>query len=96
MAHHIIKQPNSNGTLFALWSTNVDNFVLVNATKEEIIEHQLRQYRLALEDDFQRQLNYPIANRGWEAKLETVKELHGTKQLNNLLKIVESKVCSYV
>ena len=35
MAHQIVKQPNG---LYAIWSTIVDSFVLIDATPDEIIE----------------------------------------------------------
>ena len=38
MAHHIILQPDG---LFALWSTIVDDFLMVDATAEEIIQQEL-------------------------------------------------------
>ena len=38
MSHEIIRQPNG---LFAVWSTIVDDFVMVDATPEDIIVDEL-------------------------------------------------------
>lgn len=45
MGHQIIKQPNGK---YALFSSNVDDFVYVNCTIDEIIEIQLEDYRKIL------------------------------------------------
>jgi uncharacterized protein (UPF0371 family) len=38
MGHQVIKEPNDSG-LLAVWSTVVDDFIIRNATREEIVEY---------------------------------------------------------
>lgn len=40
MGHQIIRQPNHK---FGIWSSIVDDFVLVNATREDIIQYYIKE-----------------------------------------------------
>ena len=51
MGHQIIKQPNG---LFAVWSTIVDNFILTDATPEELIEDEMKSRREDVEEQIQK------------------------------------------
>lgn len=42
MSHQIIKQPNGK---LAIWSSNVDDFLLLNATEEHIVEFYMEKER---------------------------------------------------
>lgn len=82
MAHQIIKQPNGN---FAIWSSVVDHFILVDATSEEMIEYYIKRET----EDITERVNKTVTqlNNGenpyyqfamdWEEALEQVKECHG-------------------
>ena len=51
MATRIVLQPNGK---FALWSTVVDNFVLIDATKEELVEDMVDRFRHQFAIDVER------------------------------------------
>ena len=40
MTHQIVKQPNG---LYAVWSTVVDDFILIDATPEDIIQDRIEE-----------------------------------------------------
>lgn len=48
MSHITIKQPDGN---WCIWSTVVDDFIVVDATREEIIDYKLEQEREKIERD---------------------------------------------
>lgn len=48
MSHVVAKQPNG---LFALWSTIVDDFIMVDATREEIIKFEIEKDKANLEKE---------------------------------------------
>lgn len=47
MSHVVAKQPNG---LFALWSTVIDDFILVDVTRERIIAYEVEQEREGQEE----------------------------------------------
>ena len=51
MGQQIIRQPNG---LYAVWSTVVDDFVLVNATPAEIIFDRVREATLRISDEVEK------------------------------------------
>ena len=51
MARMIIKQPNG---LYAIWSTVVDGFVMLDATPQDIIDDRVKDYREESEKDVKR------------------------------------------
>jgi hypothetical protein len=87
MAHQIIRQPNG---LYALWSTCVDNFTLLDATESEIVNELVSEYglvgfRQACTDDVRRKVAmledgkpaYHQFTRSFEECVATIRELHG-------------------
>lgn len=48
MARIIMKQPNNK---FAIWSTIVDNFIIKNGTKDDVISLCIEYYRKRYKDD---------------------------------------------
>lgn len=91
MSEQIIKQPNG---LYGLWSTIVDNFVLINATREELIAYRVEKSIKEIAESIDKalvELNaIPPVKRNftltWDEALKCVRELHGEKELTNLLK----------
>lgn len=80
MGWHIIKQPDGK---FALWSTIVDDFITLDATKEEITGYWLddtkRDTAAYLERVFSELENGTGPNKSydWEDCLDIRKEIHG-------------------
>ena len=80
MGHQIIKQPNG---LFAVWSTIVDDFVMVDATPEEIIEEEIK----ARSDNVEKEIRKIVKSwnengcyqhfMDWEEANEWRKTVHG-------------------
>ena len=85
MAHRIIKQPNGR---YALWSTNVDNFLLTDATPEEIIDYKVNLFRKDITDmvniTTQKLDNgekpYYQFTLTFEKALEVIKRVHGNER----------------
>jgi len=48
MGHQIIKQPNKK---YALWSSVIDDFILLNVTTKEIVEFKNKQERKKLRNE---------------------------------------------
>lgn len=82
MGQQIIKQPDGK---WAVWSTNVDDFVLIDATPEEIVEawvEEFRQNAVRTVGETIRRLEagekpYAQFTRSWNEALATIKEVHG-------------------
>jgi hypothetical protein len=80
MAHQIVKQPNG---LYAIWSTVVDNFIVYDATPEEIIAEE----QVEMHERIAKQVRQAIADlesgvectgyRTFEERVETIKAVHG-------------------
>ncbi len=80
MAHRIIKQPNG---LYAIWSTVVDNFVMYDATVDDII----REEQVEIHERIARSVRDAIArlesgklldiDRTFEECVETITAIHG-------------------
>ena len=82
MSHQFIKQPNGK---WALWSTVVDDFLMVNATKEQIIKYELKRI-IEVEKEECNRIFTAIEEKGryfsmmtWEEAQETREEIHGKK-----------------
>lgn len=85
MARQIIKQPNG---LYAEWSSVVDDFVLLDATREEIIQAAITEYTKFITDQvngicdsFDKGELPPSYHKpfvlAWEDALELRKKVHG-------------------
>ena len=83
MGQQIIKQPNG---LYAVWSSIVDSFVLVDATPEELIEEWLSDERERISKFITRKIKeiengepaYRQFTMTYEQALATHKRVHGT------------------
>lgn len=89
MAWQIIKQPDG---LYAIFSTNVDDFIVLDATKDEIIEEFVEEEKERLQKkikDVEKIIEkvdagskpYHQFTKTWEDCLETIKEVHGESGL---------------
>ena len=88
MAHQIMEQPNGK---FAIWSTIVDNFILLNATEEEIeccfasiaAEDSIRNTKYIFERH--RVKSKKEIEGDWEYKIKYMEEMgHECKELNQV------------
>ena len=91
MGHQIIKQPNGK---FAVFSSIVDDFIMYEATREDIIELELEDSKERITREVDRVLEelkstnprpYYQFTRTWEDALQTIKEVHGKKHVKQIL-----------
>ena len=73
MARLVVKQPNG---LLAVWSTIVDNFIIEDATRSELIEEFLKEERKKIEEliDTPSRLSYDDCLGRIERKENAIKE----------------------
>ncbi len=71
MAHFIIKQPDGK---LALWSTIVDDFIRVDASREELIAYWLEDYRLELEKRIDKAEQIGGEHMTWEECMQEIEE----------------------
>lgn len=84
MGRQIVKQPNGQ---YAVFSSIVDDFVLVDATPEEIIEEYVANQRRSIEQDVREvieklesgQKPYYQFTRTFEECVQVIRDLHGTE-----------------
>lgn len=84
MGHQIIKQPNGN---YAVWSTIVTDFVVIDATPEEIIQiwiedesEKIREQVMKTVGKLERgEKPYYQFTMDWKEALKTRDEFHGKK-----------------
>ncbi len=80
MGHQIIRQPNGK---YAIWSTVVDNFIVYDATVEEIIaEEQVEMHERIAKSvrDTSARLErgeQQYGDRTFAERIETIRALHG-------------------
>ena len=75
MSHVVAKQPNG---LFALWSTIVDDFIMVDATREEIITFEIEKDKANLERERNEWFDNSIKRKylSYPDMVETRKRVH--------------------
>jgi hypothetical protein len=89
MGRQIIKQPDG---LFAVWSSVVDNFIMVNCTPQEIIDEYVKDEteRIAksVTEDIQAIENgekpYLQFTKTWDEALVSIEDHHGQKAVKEL------------
>lgn len=59
MTHILVKQPNNK---LAIWETNVDNFIVVDATAAEVLEYELTREEARIIAWIDDSLKHPQAN----------------------------------
>jgi len=85
MGQQIIKQPNGK---YALWSYIVDDFVLLDATPEEIIKARIKTESRIIERSVMRVIEglnygeevYGRFTKTFEEAIKSIKERHGTNR----------------
>jgi hypothetical protein len=85
MARKVIRQPNGN---YAVFSTVVDDFIIVNATKQELIDEDIKEAKETIQQKYDEMFEYfddgkepphylvgsPLT---WEEAMERVTDVHG-------------------
>lgn len=94
MSWQIIKQPNGK---YALWSSVVDNFVMYDATEQDIIDEFVDRERERVQRNVQEILDkikagekaYYQFTMSFDEAIETIRERHGDKECEEILYRVE-------
>jgi len=94
MGHQVIKQPDG---LYALFSSNVDNFIYINMTKEEYIESRIQEFTEKLKRDTEKlfvkldrgEKPYYQFTNSFEDCLKVIKFRHGEEELDKLKKHIK-------
>lgn len=80
MGRRILKQPNGQ---YAIWSSIIDDFVLLNATKEEIVElrmsaaaEQAKEQTLQEIEELEKFRRVGSGPHNWDEALATRKRTH--------------------
>lgn len=79
MSHEIVKQPNG---LFAVWSTIVDDFVMLDATPQDIIDDEVKDAKERITNDITKitdELNkngYYRHFRSWKEAQQDKRRIH--------------------
>ena len=90
MGHQVIRMPSGR---YGLWSSNVDDFVLINATEQDIVDHFVEEYIrdtrwkiagivLMLEHGGK---PYYQFTKTWEEALETMDAVHGKDRVTQFI-----------
>jgi hypothetical protein len=95
MGRQIIKQPNG---LYAVWSTIIDNFVYINEDRGELIKSLTDEAINEIKEKTKEKVNKTIDElesgkkpyyqftMTWKEAIKTIKNIHGKKEVNKLLK----------
>lgn len=88
MGHGIYKQPNG---LYAIWSSIVDNFVLLDATPDDIVRAYVEAYEQEAREMVTRRIAQIESGGGetWADKVEWVGVVHGPDGLRELATYTE-------
>ena len=81
MSHQIIKQPNG---LYAVWSSNVDHFILLDATPKEIVDFETKEATRGIERSVELLVEsldkggkpYYQFTMSWDKAVEMIERIH--------------------
>lgn len=73
MARQIVKQPNG---LLSVWSTHVDNFIVTDATEDDLIDYFLGEQKASIEAMVKDTIRY----KPYEDCLKRIEQLNGQTQ----------------
>jgi hypothetical protein len=89
MGQQVIKQPNGS---YAVWSSIVDNFILLNASKEEIVEYYIaresKRVKELVDELVERADNPDSGNQftlSYESALDRISRVHGPEEVEEAL-----------
>ena len=90
MGHQTIKQPNNR---YALWSSTIDNFLLINATPEEIIEYKVKAFKKEITEQVNKIVEgekpFQSFTLTFEKAIEIINNVHGQDKRNEVMKEIE-------
>jgi hypothetical protein len=75
MARRIIRQPDG---LLSVWSTHVDNFIIIDATPEEVLEELLKEIIQKETVNLKAVIDRPYTN--YDYYLRRIEEVHGQQE----------------
>jgi len=88
----IIKQPNG---LYCIYDTTIDDIVLHNASKEELVEYYINQSKITITNNVEHSLKKLNNNEqkslfrlSYNEAIETIEQIHGkgrVEQIQNLI-----------
>lgn len=81
MSHILVKQPNGK---WAIFSTIVDDFILIDATEKEYIKYELSEKEISL----RKYIEYIKINPHylWVDAIEKIERIHGKEHIEEILK----------
>lgn len=99
MGWRVVKQDDSK---YAIWSTMLDGFIIINASKEEIIEEFKKKWKKKMKRDLE-DLKESIdeinnctggyikyqSNYSFEEYLDMIKDIHGKDEYQKYLDLIE-------
>jgi len=96
MSHQVIKQPDG---LYAIWSTTIDNFVVLGAVREEVIDHfvvqaaaearkRIIETMIKIENDEKAYFQFTMS---FQEALEELERVHGKSEREEVWKYVDKK-----
>ncbi len=96
LGYQIIKQPNK---LYCLYSSNIDTLVLINATKEDIIDFMLEREKEMIEFKVSRKIEkiekgekaYHQFTLTFDEMLEDVERVEGKSKMLELKRLMQSE-----
>jgi hypothetical protein len=95
MGQRIIQQPNGK---YAVYSTIVDNFVLLDATREDLIEDRVEECKRRATEEVDRVLSelksggrpYYQFTQTFEETCDWIKQIHGAEELAKVLGLMRT------
>lgn len=96
MGHQIIEQPNGK---FALWSSVVNNFLVLDCSPQEIIREEIKRERKRITSNVNKITGllkqggkpYHQFTKTWKGCLNTVRQNHGEKATTKIKEILNTK-----
>ena len=97
MSHLLIKQDNGK---YSIWTTVCDNFILVNATKKDLIKYEMEMYNkkyatIRIEN------NISVSEKRGNTetmkdRLDWIEEIHGNEEMNRVMKVINRNKMRYI
>lgn len=96
MGRQIIKQPNG---LFAIWSSVVDNFIVLNYTAQQIVDKYIEEEKKRITESVANDIKlleagespYYQFTKTWDGALQSIEIYHGKEEVTKLLKYYAEK-----
>ncbi len=89
MGRQVVKQPNGK---FAIFTSICDDFVLMDATQEELLEEVGKEAAERAKEDYLRLMGtiqsqtQAVQTKNWNECLNTLKHVHGVRKMSKRMK----------